>query len=153
MIGEWKMGDVKTIVGHLHESLGPGANIEETDEIIAEEDMYIIGALFGCGTCGGAHVNQSVQRSGQHRRWADYHAGAMQSTEDGVMFGNIMIVIADNEYNDFRSNAMFLPRGSYFLVEKGERFYIHHWMQNEHATSTFELTSQVLIYYQTKKPT
>lgn len=141
------MAELKTLV--VHHSAGdisPGAEIWQTEEIVAEEDMKIVACGFGWTRSLGHQFNATVLRSGQQREHGSYQVGKQLRTEDGFLFA----VNAINPLADLNTESwalQILPDSDYFMLEKGERIYVHFHMKNSHASLTYSCAGEAILYY------
>lgn len=148
-VNERKMAQLKTIVVSVENNLASGASADTIEEIIADEDMKIVGAMFKHHENGGVWQTITVMRGGQFSVLGGYEAWKrVPKTTDQVMFCSSAIYHEDNKYADsMDARWQMLPQGEYFLLEEGERLYFHFFQSNEHASATYMMAGSCVIFY------
>lgn len=137
---------VKTVNAEV--SLSAGTEEKATSEIIATEDMKIIGAMAIHTRHGGLSTTITVQRSGQYRIAGAYASFSEPPTsDDQPLFAFNAVAAEDNVYSEAPRQCDMLPSGAYFELEKDERIYVHHWLKNGHASQTYNAAFTLFVYY------
>ena len=140
------------IVNIPEETVAPRNSVFKSQKMTADDDMYIIGwnVRFGYQKGGTYYI---VCQRGATNRWKDVEDYNPIKQEDDVLFLS-EYRSHDSEYAGVPSPraAQFLPEGVYRRVAKGERIYVHTRFRNVHASSSYRMSADCIIYYTKKKP-
>lgn len=142
------MAELKTIVLKFTElDLVAGASVRFSDELIAEEDMKIIGCAMHYTNNLGQDSKIAVSRSGVYCEPGSYNPIEEMDTERGILFADRFSNPGNTTFAEKLSTWQMLPDGHYFMLEKGERIYAHVEHHNKHTSSGYSYTCDVVLYY------
>ena len=142
------MAELKTLVmGATSLELASAAVDRQSDELIAEKDMKIIGAAFHYTNNKGQDTKACVTRSGVYAEPGSYNPEEHMDTEHGVLFADRMSNPGETLWAERLSIFQMLQSGHYFMLEKGERIYAHIEHHNTHSSQVYSYTTDIVLYY------
>lgn len=142
------MAELKTIVmGLVGSVLAAGDSVRFSDELIAEKNMKIVGAVFHYTNNLGQDTKAAVTRSGVYCEPGSYVSGEIMDTDNGVLFADRISNPENTVFAELFSRVHMLPDGHFFTLEKGERIYAHVEHHNKHGTTGYTFTTNIVIYY------
>ncbi|MBA7551833.1 hypothetical protein ES705_44383 [subsurface metagenome] len=132
----------------VHVGIVASATVEGQDELVAEEDMKIVGCSFHAVHTQDGNTYLTLQRGGQQRMLNNYQDGMVAVDGDEQIAGTrITMPGAPNTSTGAKGETIFMfPAGHYFEVEEGERIYLNYRLQND-DTNTHTMMGQCLIYW------
>lgn len=142
------MAELKVLVVHNEAlTLTAGEARRQTEEIIAEENMHIVGFIIGWALFTAMSCSVTICKAGIWKEMGSYTAGEALDPTDFPMF-----------YYTIRANTTALPLtegyqhmmlrdGDYYLIKKDDRFYCHFRHTNSHATSSYNSAGTIAILY------
>jgi len=144
------MPELKTVIISSKDegdSLAAGATAFFNRELVAEENMHIVGFMFYGTLATNVDINMTVLRSGTGRIFGAYAADYRVATEHGVLSAfHSHCGATDAGEGSENVHHHMLPSGTYFFVEKGERIYFAGQLRNNDS-ATHTVKAQVCIYY------
>ena len=141
------MAELKTVVLHnVERSMAGNLTVENVEELVAEENMRIVGVLFGFTAFIGNDGKGALCRTGTFKQLASYVEEAEMETKDGVLFAARTVDGSETQPNMIVYWQM-LPNGHYFYLEKGERIYLSAGHHNNSAATHNSAIDCIIFYY------
>lgn len=137
-----------TLLQTTEESIATTANVEGQDELVAEEDMKIVGVSFHAVHTQDGNTYMTLQRGGQQRFLNSYQDGTEARDSDEQIAGTRITMHGEPQTSTgAKGETIFMfPSPHYFEVEEGERIYLNWRLQND-DTNTHTMLGQCLIYW------
>ena len=137
-----------TLMLTTEESIAASGTVEGQDELVAEEDMKIVGVSFHAVHTQDGNTYLTLQRGGQLRMLNNYQDGFEAVDSDEQIAGTRITMHGEPQTSTgAKGETIFMfPSGCYFEVEEGERIYLNWRLQND-DTNTHTMLGQCLIYW------
>ena len=142
------MAELKTLIVHSQAlALGAGLTEEKTEEVIAEENMHIIGAFISWACFTAMNCSLTVAKTGTYKVMGAYAEDKKLDPTDFPMF-----------FHTVRAEPTALPimdcyawemlgDAGFYLIKKDDRFYVHVKHGNDHATSSYNSSVTIVFLY------
>ena len=141
------MAELKTAVIHSEElSMAGNTTVKKSEELIAEQNMRIVGVLFAFTAFIGNDAKCCLIRSGTYTEPGSYVEDEEMSTQRGVMFAARAVDGSETQPNQITFWEM-LHSNHFFFLEKGERIYFHCGHHNNSAATHSSSMDCIIFYY------